>query len=85
MSAGEFARSKHDIESEQVEVDRAFARLDDYICKHSGKTELDSSTKPSNQEAAGRCAVLEHLMEAMSKSNAAYKVYVRTLEERIGF
>ncbi len=68
---------KHDIESEQVEVDRAFARLDDYVRKHSGKKELDSSTKSSNQEAAERCALLEHLMEAMSRSSASRKVLSR--------
>ena len=62
---------KHDIESEQAEVDRAFARLDDHVRKHGGKTELDPSTKSSNQEAAERYALLVHLMEAMSKSNAS--------------
>ncbi len=28
---------KHDIESEQAEVDRALARLDDYVRKHRAK------------------------------------------------
>ena len=85
MSAEEFARLKHDIESKQVEVDRAFARLDDFVRKHNGKAELDRSMKSFSQQATERLALLEHLMEAMSRLNASYKIYVKMLEERIGF
>jgi hypothetical protein len=85
LSAEEFARLKHDIESKQMEVDRAFARLDDFVRKHNDETELDSSTKSSSQEAKERYALLEHLTEAMSRLNASYRMYVKMLEERIGF
>ena len=84
MSAEEFARLKHDIESGQSEVDRAFERLDDYVSRDHEKTEPDSSTDPS-QEAKERYALLQQLMEAMSKLNASYKSYVKMLEKRIGF
>jgi hypothetical protein len=85
LSAEEFARLKHDIESKQVEVDRAFARLDDFVRKRGVNSELDSLTKSFSQEAKERYALLEDLMEAMSRLNASYKVYVKMLEERIGF
>jgi hypothetical protein len=85
LSAEEIARLKHDIESRQVEVDKSFARFDDFVRKHNGKSELDSSTKSFSQEAKERLALLEHLMEAMSRLNASYKIYVKMLEERIGF
>ena len=85
MSAEEFARLKHDIESKQAEVDRAFARFDDFVRKHNGEAELDLSAKSFSQQAKERLALLEHLMEAMSRLNASYKIYVKMLEERIGF
>jgi hypothetical protein len=85
LSAEEFARLKYDIESRQVEVDRAFARLDDFVRKHNDKADLDSSTKSFSQEAKERYALLEFLMEAMSRLNASYKIYVKMLEKRIGF
>jgi len=85
LSAEEFARLKHDIESRQVEVDRAFARLDDFVHEHNGKTELDSSTRSFSQQAKERLALVEHVMEAMSKLNASYKIYVDLLEKKIGF
>jgi hypothetical protein len=85
LSAEEFARLKHDIESKQVEVDRAFARLDDFVRKHDDEAKLDSSPKSFSQQAKERLALLEHLMEAMSRLNASYKIYVKMLEERIGF
>lgn len=85
MSAEEFARLKHDIESRQVEVDRAFAQLDDFGHEHNGKAELEASTKSSSQQAKERLALLEHLMQAMSKLNASYKIYVELLEKKIGF
>jgi len=76
---------KRDIKPKQVEVDRSFARLDDFVRKHNGKAELDSWTKSPSQQANGRLALLEHLMEAMSRLNASYKIHVKMLEERIGF
>ena len=82
MSAGEFARLKHDIESEQAAVDRAFGQLDDFDRKNNGKAALGQR---SSQVAGERYALLERLMEAMSRLNASYKVYVKMLEERIGF
>lgn len=82
MSAEEFARLKHDIESRQVEVDRAFARLDDF--EHAGEADSDS-TESSGRQAGERLALLESLMETMSKLNASYKVYVELLERRVGF
>jgi hypothetical protein len=85
LSAEEFARLKHDIESKQAEVDRAFARLDDFVRKHNGEAELDSSPKSFSQQTKERLALLEHLMQAMSRLNASYKIYVKMLEERIGF
>lgn len=85
MSAEEFARLKHDIESGQVEVDRAFMRLDDYVRRQGGKTELGSSTESPSQEGSERYVLLEHLMEAMSRLNASYKMYVKMLEKRVGF
>ena len=85
MSAEEFARLKHDIESRQVEVDRAFARLDDFVHEHDERTELDSSTKSFSRQAKERLALVERLMEAMSKLNASYKIYVELLEKKIGF
>jgi len=85
LSAEEFARLKHDIESKQVEVDRAFARLDDFVRKHNSEGELGSSPKSLNQEDQERLALHEHLMEVMTKLNASYKAYVKMLEERIGF
>jgi uncharacterized small protein (DUF1192 family) len=85
LSAEEFARLKHDIESKQVEVDRAFARLDDFVRKHNSEGELGSSTKLPSQEVEERLALLEHLMEVMTRLNASYKIYVKMLEKRIGF
>ncbi|HYC12450.1 MAG TPA: hypothetical protein VEC02_07350 [Nitrososphaerales archaeon] len=38
MATVEFARLKHDIESKQVQVDRAFARLDDFVREREGRT-----------------------------------------------
>jgi len=84
LSAEEFARLKHDIESKQIEVDEAFARLDAFDRKRDSERELDPSESLS-QQATERLALLERLMEAMSKLNAAYKIYVKMLEKRIGF
>ena len=85
MTAEEFARLKHDIESKQVEVDRAFARLDDFVRKHNSEGESGSSTKSLSQEAEERLALLEQLMKVMTRLNASYKIYVKMLEEKIGF
>lgn len=84
LSAEELARLKHDIESGQIEVDRAFRRFDDYVYRHNSRTALGSSTL-SSLEAKERYDLLERLMEAMSKLNASYKTYVKMLEKRTGF
>ena len=85
MSAVEFARLKHDIESRQVQVDRAFARLDDFVRQHEGKETSVKSAESEHSAAMERLVILEHLMEAMSKLNASYKVYTQMLEKRAGF
>lgn len=85
MSAEEFARLKHDIETRQVAVDKAFAMFDDFQRKHNGGAETDFSIGSVSKEAKQRLDLLEHLMEAMSRLNASYKTYVQMLEERIGF
>lgn len=85
MSAEEFARLKHEIESGQEEVDRAFRQLDDHVRRHNGKSESGPSAESIDQEAKERYVLLERLMEAMSRLNASYKIYVRMLEKRIGF
>lgn len=85
MSTTEFARLKHDIESRQVQVDRAFARLDDFAREHKGKADLDTSAEKERDDAKEELVILERLMEAMSKLNASYKVYTQMLEKRIGF
>jgi hypothetical protein len=85
LSAEEFARLKRDIDSKQVEVDKAFVRFDDFARIHNGEAELNSSTMSVSQQNKERLALLEQLMEAMSRLNASYKIYVKMLEERIGF
>ena len=85
MSTVEFARLKHEIDSRQAQVDRAFARLDDFVREHEGKAELAPSTESEYKGAEEKLVILEHLMEAMSKLNASYKVYTQMLEKTIGF
>jgi hypothetical protein len=85
LRAEEFARLKHNIDSKQVEVDKAFVRFDDFTRRHNGEAELNSSTMSVSQQNKERLALLEQLMEAMSRLNASYKIYVKMLEERIGF
>jgi len=58
---------KHDIESKQVQVDRAFARLDDFVREHKGKANLDPSAEPECNVAKEELVTLERLMEAMSE------------------
>jgi len=76
---------KHDIESKQILVDKAFARLDDFVREHEGKANLTSSAEQECRDAKEKLVVLERLMEAMSKLNASYKAYTQMLEKRIGF
>ena len=80
----EFARSRHDIESKQVLVDRAFARLDDFVREHEGKANLPSAEQEC-VDAKEKLVILERLMEAMSKLNASYKAYTQVLEKSMGF
>jgi hypothetical protein len=76
---------KHEIETRQVDVDRTFARLDDFLRKHGEEAESDSSTGPVGREAEEKLVLLERLMEAMSRLNASYRFYVQVLEKKIGF
>ena len=85
MSSAEFARLKHDIESKQVLVDRAFARLDDFVREHEGKTNLVPSAEQECVDAKEKLVILERLMEAMSRLNASYKAYAQMLEKGTRF
>ena len=68
-----------------MQVDRAFARLDDFAREHKRKADLDTSAEKGRDDAKEELVILERLMEAMSKLNASYKVYTQMLEKRIGF
>ena len=85
MSKVEFARLKHDIESRQVQVDKAFSRLDDFVREREGKASPPPSSGPEHNVVREKLVILEHLMEAMSKLNASYKAYTQMLEKRVGF
>ena len=85
MSTVEFARLKHDIDSKQVQVDRAFARLDDFVREHEGKASPAPTDETECNNAREKLVIVEHLMEAMSKLNASYKAYTQILEKSIGF
>jgi len=85
LSTVEFARLKHETDSRQAQVDRAFARLDDFVREHEGKAELAPSTESEYKGAEEKLVILEHLMEAMSKLNASYKAYAQVLEKTVGF
>jgi hypothetical protein len=85
LSTVEFARLKHDIDSKQVQVDRAFARLDDFVREHEGKASLAPTDETECNNAREKLVIVEHLIEAMSKLNASYKAYTQILEKSIGF
>jgi hypothetical protein len=85
LSTVEFARLKHDIESKQAQVDRAFASLDDFVQEREGKANLTPSAESECNNAKEKLVILGHLMETMSKLNASYKVYTQMLEKTIGF
>ena len=85
MSAGEFARLKHEVEVRQVEVDRAFVKLDDYVRKHYQEPGRGASTESAPESAEEKVVLLEHLMEAMSRLNGSYRDYTAILEKKIGF
>jgi hypothetical protein len=76
---------KHDIESKKVQVDKAFAKLDDLVRVQEGKANPPPSTEQECHDAKEKLVVLGRLMEAMSKLNASYKAYTQMLEEHIGF
>ena len=81
----EFARLKHEIESKQSLVDRAFARLDDFVRAQEGKANPAPSAEQECVDAKEKLVILERLMEAMSKLNASYKAYTQMLEKGMGF
>jgi hypothetical protein len=85
LSTVEFARLKHDIDSKQVQVDKAFSRLDDFVREHEGKAGLPQTDETECRNAREKLIVVERLMEAMSKLNASYKAYTQLLEKRAGF
>jgi len=84
LSTVEFARLKHDIDSKKVQVDKAFARLDDFVRGHEGKANSAQSAESECNELREKLVILERLMEAMSKLNASYKVYTQMLEKSLG-
>jgi len=75
---------KHDSESKQVQVDRTFAKLDDFVWAQEGKASPAPSTEQECHDAKEKL-VVERLMKAMSKLNASYKAYTQLLEKRAGF
>jgi hypothetical protein len=83
LNAEEFARLKHDVETRQVSVDKAFARLDDFTRRHEGGR--GSSPGSARNEMEEEVVLLEHVMEAMSTFNASYRDYVQLLEKKLGF
>ena len=85
LSTVEFARLKHDIDSRQWQVDRAFVSLDDFVREHEEKTNPVPTDETECENAKEKLVIVEHLMEAMSKLNASYKAYTQMLEKRAGF
>jgi hypothetical protein len=84
LNADEFARLKHDVETRQVSVDKAFARLDDFTRRLEGERRRDSSIGSTRNEVEEKVVLLERLMEAMSRLNASYRDYVQVLEKELG-
>jgi hypothetical protein len=85
LNARDFARLKHDVETKQVNVDKAFARLDDFARRHEMEGGPSSSIGSARNETEEKVVLLERLMEAMSRLNAAYREYVQVLEKGLGF
>jgi hypothetical protein len=85
LSTVEFARLRHEIDSKQVQVDKAFARLDDFVRERERKASLAQKDEMECKNAREKLVIVEHLMEAMSKLNALYKAYTQLLEKRAGF
>ena len=83
MKAEGFARLKHDVESRQTNVDKAFAMLDDFVREHEEGQE--SPIGSAHKEAEEKVILLERLMEEMSRLNASYRDYVLALEKKVGF
>jgi hypothetical protein len=83
LKAEEFARLKHQVETRQTNVDKAFAMLDDFVRKH--EEGQDSSIGSARKEAEEKVVLLERLMEEMSRLNASYREYVQVLEKKVGF
>ena len=83
MKAEEFARLKHEVETRQTHVDKAFVMLDDFVRKH--EEGQNSSIESARKEAEEKVVLLERLMEEMSRLNASYREYVQVLEKKVGF
>jgi hypothetical protein len=82
LNTEEISRLKHEIGTRQVNVDKAFVMLDDFVRKH--ERGRDSLTGSPRKEAEEKVVLLERLMEAMSRLNASYRDYVQVLEKEIG-
>jgi len=85
LKAEEFARLKHEVETRQTNVDKAFAMLDDFVQKHNDKAGRDTSSETARKEMGEKVVLLERLMEEMSGLNASYREYVHVLEKKVGF
>ena len=85
MRAEEFARLKHEVETRQADVDKAFAMLDDFVRKHDEQAGRDTPSEIARKGMGEKVVLLERLMEEMSRLNAAYREYVQALEKKVGF
>jgi hypothetical protein len=85
LKAEEFARLKHEVETRQTNVDKAFAMLDDFVQKHNNQAGRDTSSETARKEMGEKVVLLERLMEEMSGLNASYREYVHVLEKKVGF
>ena len=83
LNAHVFAKLKHDVETGQVNVDKAFAMLNDLV--HKNEEGQDSPIGSARKEAEEKLVLLERLMEEMSRLNASYREYVQVLERKVGF
>jgi len=73
LNAEELARLKHEVETRQTNVDKAFAMLDDFVQKRDGQAGRDTSNEIARKEVGEKVVLLERLMEEMSRLNAAYQ------------
>jgi uncharacterized protein YsxB (DUF464 family) len=85
LKAEEFARLKHEVETRQTYVDKAFATLDDFVQKHDDQAERDTPSEIARKEMGEKVVLLERLIEEMSRLNASYGEYVQVLEKKVGF